>query len=57
MAFLGPDDILVLEKNNGTVRRIINGTVSEPLIDLNVGNFRERGLVGIAIAVKNEMEQ
>jgi glucose/arabinose dehydrogenase len=55
MSFLGPDDILVLEKNNGTVRRIINGTVlPEPLLDLNVGNLRERGLLGIAIAAKNE---
>ena len=54
MSFLGPDDILVLEKNNGTVRRIINGTVSDPLLDFNVGNLRERGLLGIAIAAKNE---
>jgi aldose sugar dehydrogenase len=54
MSFLGPNDILVLEKNNGTVRRIINGTVlPEPLLDFNVGNLRERGLVGIAIAAKN----
>jgi aldose sugar dehydrogenase len=54
MSFLGPDDILVLEKNNGTVRRIINHTVlPEPLLDLNVGNLRERGLLGIAIAAEN----
>ena len=26
MAFLGNDDILVLEKNEGTVKRIVNGT-------------------------------
>ena len=25
MAFLGPDDILVLEKNEGTVKRIVDG--------------------------------
>lgn len=25
MAFLGPDDILVLEKDDGTVQRIVNG--------------------------------
>lgn len=55
MAFLGPDDILVLEKNNGTVQRIINGTMlPEPLLDLNVGNKGERGLLGIAIAAMNE---
>ena len=27
MAFLGPNDILVLEKNEGTVRRIVNGAM------------------------------
>jgi hypothetical protein len=25
MAFLGPNDILVLEKNGGAVQRIVNG--------------------------------
>src|SRR5919199_6428222 len=25
MAFLGPNDILLLQKNNGTVERIVNG--------------------------------
>ena len=51
MAFLGPDDILVLEKNSGTVRRIVNNTLlPEPLIDLNVTNAWERGLLGIDVA-------
>ena len=27
MAFLGPNDILVLEKDKGTVQRIINGKI------------------------------
>ena len=55
MAFLGPDDILVLEKRTGNVQRIINGTMlPEPLLDLNVGTIGERGLLGIAIAPKNE---
>ena len=32
MAFLGPNDILVLEKDTGRVQRIMNGTiVPEPL--------------------------
>jgi aldose sugar dehydrogenase len=49
MAFLG-DDILVLEKNEGTVKRIQNGTVlSEPLLDVNVANKNERGMLGIAV--------
>jgi aldose sugar dehydrogenase len=48
MAFLGPNDFLVLEKNKGTVQRIVNGgMLSEPLIDLNVAN--KDGLLGIAI--------
>ncbi len=54
MAFLGPDDILVLEKNEGTVRRILNGQLlEEPLLDVNVANDRERGMLGIAIAEKD----
>ena len=43
MAFLGPDDILVLEKNNGIVRRIVNGAMlPEPLLDVSVANKNER---------------
>ena len=50
MAFLDPGDILIVEKNNGTVHRISNGVMSkEPLIDVNVANQAERGLLGIAI--------
>jgi aldose sugar dehydrogenase len=51
MAFLGPDDLLVLEKDNGTVRRIVNGTVlANPLLDVSVATRTERGMLGIAIA-------
>jgi aldose sugar dehydrogenase len=51
MAFLGTDDILVLEKNDGTVRRIINGTMlPEPVLDVEVANLVERGMLGIAVA-------
>jgi glucose/arabinose dehydrogenase len=51
MAFLGADDILVLEKNDGTVRRIVNGTLlPEPVLDVNVASMNERGMLGIAIA-------
>jgi aldose sugar dehydrogenase len=51
MAFLGPNDILVLEKNTGKVLRILNGKIlPEPLIVVNVANQAERGLLGIAIA-------
>ena len=51
MAFLGPDDILILEKNQGTVKRIVNGNIlPEPLLDVNVANKAERGMLGIAIS-------
>ncbi len=50
MAFLGSGDILVIEKRNGTVQRIVNGQMlREPLLDVNVSNKSERGLLGIAI--------
>jgi glucose/arabinose dehydrogenase len=51
MAFLGQNDILVLEKDKGTVQRIVNGKMLEkPLLDLNVSGFGEDGLVGISVA-------
>ena len=55
MAFLGPDDILVLEKGQGTVQRIINGEIlPEPLLQVDVTSKDERGLLGIAIASPQE---
>jgi len=54
MAFLGPDDILVLEKNEGTVKRIVNGVLlKEPLLKVHVANDGERGMLGVAVAEKN----
>ena len=51
MAFIGSNDILVLEKDNGKVKRIVNGVIlEEPVLDVNVATQYERGLVGIAIA-------
>jgi glucose/arabinose dehydrogenase len=51
MAFLGTDDILVLQKDNGTVRKIIDGKVrSKPLLDAPVAANNERGMLGIAIS-------
>jgi glucose/arabinose dehydrogenase len=38
MAFLAPDDILVLEKNTGKVQRIVNGSLEQnPLLQVKVG--------------------
>jgi glucose/arabinose dehydrogenase len=57
MAFLGPDDILVLEKNNGTVMRILNGNIlSEPVLDVNVANKYERGMLGVDVSSKRQKE-
>jgi glucose/arabinose dehydrogenase len=49
MAFLGPDDFLILEKS-GTVKRVTNGQiVAKPLLNVDVNEKDERGLLGIAI--------
>jgi aldose sugar dehydrogenase len=48
MAFLGPDDFLILEKS-GTVKRVTNGQVlDKPLLQIDVNVKDERGLLGIA---------
>ena len=45
IAFLGLNDILVLDGNNGKVYRFINGQMlKDPLIDLN--SFNQDGLIG-----------
>ena len=48
-AFLGPNDILVLEKNSGQVKRIVDGAVHSIALDLAVNFASERGLLGIAL--------
>lgn len=54
IAFLDSGDALVLEKDNGTVRKIVNGSLHpEPLLDVNVATFDTRGMLGVALA-KNE---
>jgi glucose/arabinose dehydrogenase len=55
MAFLGSDDILVLEKNEGTVKRIVNGVMlADPLLEVNVSTVGERGMLGIAVTKGNK---
>ena len=57
IAFLGPDDMLVLEKDNGTVKRIVNGKMlSQPLLDVNVATQIERCMCGIAIS-RNDLNR
>lgn len=56
MAFLGPDDFLILEKDTGTVMRVNGGIVSDmPLLDVEVANSIERGMCGIAVS-KNGLD-
>src|SRR5918994_7631167 len=49
MAFIGPNDFLVLEKNTGKVKRVVNGAVHSTVLDLAVNFASERGLLGIAL--------
>jgi aldose sugar dehydrogenase len=49
IAFLAPNDALVLEKNTGRVQRVVNGVVTATVLDLGVNNTSERGLLSIAL--------
>jgi glucose/arabinose dehydrogenase len=49
MAFLGADDILILEKASGKVKRVSGGVVTSTVLDLAVNSGSERGLLGIAL--------
>src|SRR5687768_11428723 len=48
MAFLGPQDFFVAEKNTGRVLRIKDG-IATTVLDLGVNFASERGLLGIAL--------
>ena len=48
MVFLGPDDILVPDRDEGKVFRVTHGIQSGPLIDVNVVTNGYRGLLGVA---------
>jgi aldose sugar dehydrogenase len=51
MAFLGPNDFLILEKDTGLVKRVIDGkTIERPLLQIDVSKKDERGLLGVAIS-------
>src|SRR5687767_1888335 len=49
LAFIGPNDFLLLEKNTGQVKRVVNGAVQGTVLDLGVNFASERGLLGIAL--------
>jgi aldose sugar dehydrogenase len=51
MVFLGPNDILVLEKEKGTVQRIVNGKLlPTPVLTVAVASQVERCMCGIAVS-------
>ena len=47
LVFLGPDDLLVLQKDNGRVLRVTGGVVQAQVLDVNIEASGERGLLGI----------
>jgi aldose sugar dehydrogenase len=49
MAFIGQDDMLVLEKGTGRVQRVVGGELRGSVLDLDVNSNSERGLLGIAL--------
>ena len=50
MAFIGPNDILVLQKADGMVRRVLGGVLQlAAVLDVAVDSNSERGLLGIAV--------
>jgi aldose sugar dehydrogenase len=52
IAFIGRDDMLVLEKASGQVKRVVDGEVQGVVLDLPVNSASERGLLGIALHPK-----
>jgi aldose sugar dehydrogenase len=52
LAFIGKDDMLVLEKASGRVQRVVDGRLRGAVLDLHVNSASERGLLGIALHPK-----
>jgi aldose sugar dehydrogenase len=55
MAFVGQDDMLILDRDVGKVYRVTHGVKSPPLLDVKVGTAGYRGLLGV-VATANEKE-
>jgi aldose sugar dehydrogenase len=54
MAFLGQDDILIVDRDEGKVYRVINGIKSDPLLDVSVATDGYRGLLGVVATDRKE---
>ena len=50
LAFLGKDDIILLQKDSGNVIRLLDGNVSHQLLHIDVSFRDERGLLGLAVS-------
>ena len=49
IGFIGSEEYFVTEKSTGEVHRVQGGEIGEPVLDLAVNFFDERGLLGIAV--------
>lgn len=49
MAFIGSNDILILNQFSGVVEHIQNGVLMGPVLDVDVQSGEEQGLLGIAV--------
>ena len=57
LAFVDNTTLLVLEKDTGSIRKIANGVLDEePVLQVNVENTAERGLLGIAVLMEDKRE-
>jgi aldose sugar dehydrogenase len=52
IAFIDKNDFLIVEKETGMVKRVTDGKILEPLLQLTVSGKDERGLLGIDIDKK-----
>ena len=51
MAFIGSNEFLILERNEGKVYHVTNGEMDlKPLLDVNVATDGYRGMLGIAVS-------
>jgi hypothetical protein len=58
MAFVDNVTILVLEKDTGSIRKISNEVLEkEPVLQVNVDDTAERGLLGIAVLREDKQER
>ena len=49
IGFIGADEYFVTEKSTGEVHHVVGGDIGEPVLDLAVNFFDERGLLGLAV--------